>query len=113
MRDDIEDILKLNKEDDFGDLYNNEKLYDHIKNIDEKWKLIPAFLKVRGLVKQHIDSYNYFINVDIKNIVKVLSLQVYKRLVSSLIIVCSNSTKNRPKVSYYFTHIYFELFLII
>lgn len=31
---------------------------------------MPAFLQVKGLVKQHIDSFNYFINVDIKNIVK-------------------------------------------
>jgi DNA-directed RNA polymerase III subunit RPC2 len=31
---------------------------------------VPAFLKTKGLVKQHIDSYNYFINVEIKKIVK-------------------------------------------
>lgn len=37
--------------------------------LKEKWKLVPAFLEVKGLVKQHIDSFNYFINVDIKNIV--------------------------------------------
>ncbi|CAD1478998.1 unnamed protein product, partial [Heterotrigona itama] len=36
----------------------------------DKWKLVPAFLKGRGLVKQHIDSFNYFINVEIKKIVK-------------------------------------------
>lgn len=66
----IEEIKKLNREGDYGDLYNEGKLYDPIKNVDEKWKLIPAFLKVRGLIKQHIDSFNYFINVDIKNIVK-------------------------------------------
>jgi len=35
----------------------------------DKWKLLPSFLKVRGLVKQHIDSFNYFINVDLKKIV--------------------------------------------
>lgn len=68
--DNLDEIKKLNQDDDFGDLFNEEKLYDPIKNTDEKWKLIPAFLKVRGLVKQHIDSFNYFINVDIKNIVK-------------------------------------------
>lgn len=38
--------------------------------LQEKWKLVPAFLQVKGLVKQHIDSFNYFVNVDIKNIVK-------------------------------------------
>lgn len=36
----------------------------------EKWKLVPAFLRVKGLVKQHIDSFNYFINVEIKKIVE-------------------------------------------
>ena len=38
--------------------------------IKDKWLLLPAFLKVKGLVKQHIDSFNYFVEVDIKNIVK-------------------------------------------
>jgi len=33
----------------------------------EKWKLLPAFLSVRGLVKQHIDSYNHFVNVEVGN----------------------------------------------
>lgn len=32
--------------------------------------MLPAFLKVKGLVKQHIDSFNYFVDVDIKNILK-------------------------------------------
>uniref|UniRef100_A0AAR5P0J4 DNA-directed RNA polymerase n=2 Tax=Dendroctonus ponderosae TaxID=77166 RepID=A0AAR5P0J4_DENPD len=41
-----------------------------VKEIEEKWKLVPAFLKIKGLVKQHIDSFNYFINVDIKKIVE-------------------------------------------
>lgn len=40
------------------------------KSFQEKWKLVPAFLKVKGLVKQHIDSFNYFINVEIKKIVQ-------------------------------------------
>ena len=31
---------------------------------------MPEFLKTKGLVKQHIDSFNYFINIDIKKIVK-------------------------------------------
>ncbi|CAG7837989.1 unnamed protein product [Allacma fusca] len=40
-----------------------------IKKLEEKWKLVPAFLETKGLVKQHIDSFNYFINVEIKKIV--------------------------------------------
>lgn len=39
-------------------------------NVQEKWKLVPAFLKNKGLVKQHVDSYNYFINIEIKKIVQ-------------------------------------------
>eukprot|EP00111_Clytia_hemisphaerica_P015648 TCONS_00046187-protein len=41
-----------------------------IKRVEDKWKLVPAFLKVKGLVKQHIDSFNYFVNSEIKEIVK-------------------------------------------
>ncbi|KAJ7279043.1 hypothetical protein C8J57DRAFT_1712962 [Mycena rebaudengoi] len=45
-------------------------LTDPIKRVEDKWLLLPAFLKVKGLVKQHIDSFNYFVETDIKNIVK-------------------------------------------
>ncbi len=41
-----------------------------IPSVDDKWKLVPAFLKVRGLVKQHIDSYNFFIEREIKQIME-------------------------------------------
>ena len=43
---------------------------DPIKIIKDKHELLPAFLKVRGLVKQHMDSFNYFVNNDIKKIVR-------------------------------------------
>lgn len=36
----------------------------------DKFALLPAFLKVRGLVKEHIDSFNYFVNKGIKKIVE-------------------------------------------
>ncbi|KAI0289642.1 beta and beta-prime subunits of DNA dependent RNA-polymerase [Russula brevipes] len=45
-------------------------LTDPVKKVEDKWLLLPAFLKVKGLVKQHIDSFNYFVDVDIKNILK-------------------------------------------
>ena len=54
----------------YSDLYNKAKLYSPISKMEEKWKLIPAFLQVRGLVKQHIDSFNYFTDIQIKNIVR-------------------------------------------
>jgi DNA-directed RNA polymerase III subunit RPC2 len=40
-----------------------------IKTVQDKFKLLPAFLKIRGLVKQHIESFNYLINHDIRKIV--------------------------------------------
>ena len=45
-------------------------VHQPIKSIKEKWRLVPAFLKVRGLVKQHIASFNHFINFDVKNIMQ-------------------------------------------
>jgi len=32
--------------------------------------LIPAFLSLKGLVKQHLDSFNYFIDYEMKNIIE-------------------------------------------
>ncbi|CAK9196787.1 unnamed protein product [Sphagnum troendelagicum] len=43
-----------------------------IKSTVDKYQLLPAFLKVRGLVKQHIDSFNYFINCEIKKIIHAI-----------------------------------------
>ena len=54
-----------------GETEDEEDLHKPISSIKEKWKILPAFLKVKGLVKQHIDSFNYFINVDIKKIMQV------------------------------------------
>ena len=52
-----------------------EVLYDGdllkpIKAVEEKWKLVPAFLQLKGLVKQHLESFNFFLNTDIKEILK-------------------------------------------
>nr|CAB3480785.1 unnamed protein product [Digitaria exilis] len=41
-----------------------------VANPVDKFALLPAFLKVRGLVKEHIDSFNYFIIKGIRNIVE-------------------------------------------
>jgi hypothetical protein len=41
-----------------------------LTDIQDKWNLLPAFLKVKGLVKQHIDSFNYFVDHEIKDILK-------------------------------------------
>jgi hypothetical protein len=80
-----EETFSTNGDEELKELYNTEKITQpintaevcnhftlvvHAKTIQEKWKLLPAFLKVRGLVRQHIDSFNYLINVEIKKIVK-------------------------------------------
>ncbi|CAN0910483.1 DNA-directed RNA polymerase III subunit 2 [Linum grandiflorum] len=51
-------------------LIDKQKLAAPIKNPVDKFQLVPEFLKVRGLVKQHLDSFNYFVNVGIKKIVR-------------------------------------------
>ena len=51
-------------------LKDPSKLTQPIKSVEDKYELLPAFLKVRGLVKQHIDSFNYFVNHEIKKIVR-------------------------------------------
>lgn len=50
--------------------YYSKSLTDPIKTAEDKWNLLPAFLKVKGLVKQHIDSFNHFIDHELKSIVK-------------------------------------------
>jgi DNA-directed RNA polymerase III subunit RPC2 len=50
--------------------YYNKSLTDPINTARDKWNLLPAFLKVKGLVKQHIDSFNYFVEVELRKIVK-------------------------------------------
>jgi len=61
-RDDIDALLKP--------FYYSKKLTDPINTARDKWNLLPAFLKVKGLVKQHIDSYDYFTDVELKKIVE-------------------------------------------
>lgn len=40
-----------------------------MQTIKDKYELLPAFLRVKGLVRQHIDSFNYLITHEIKKIV--------------------------------------------
>ncbi|XP_052171980.1 DNA-directed RNA polymerase III subunit 2 isoform X2 [Diospyros lotus] len=45
-----------------------------VKSAVDKFQLLPEFLKVRGLVKQHLDSFNYFVGTEIKKIVRANDL---------------------------------------
>lgn len=64
-------VLHEDDDEDLGSLrLTRGQLTAPVKELKEKWKLVPAFLQIKGLVRQHIDSFNYFINVDIKKIVQ-------------------------------------------
>ncbi|KAK1379495.1 hypothetical protein POM88_026239 [Heracleum sosnowskyi] len=41
-----------------------------VKSAVDKFQLLLEFLKVRGLVKQHLDSFNYFVRTGMKNIMR-------------------------------------------
>lgn len=49
--------------------YYDKSLTDPIDTARDKWNLLPAFLKVKGLVKQHIESFNHFVEVELKKII--------------------------------------------
>eukprot|EP00759_Apiculatamorpha_spiralis_P037868 PhF_6_TR37501/c0_g1_i3/m.55379/K03021/RPC2, POLR3B; DNA-directed RNA polymerase III subunit RPC2 len=51
-----------------------ESLYDPllrtapIKTVDDKWKLVPAFIAAKGFIRQHVSSYNHFIEDEMRKI---------------------------------------------
>ncbi|CAK9437258.1 uncharacterized protein LODBEIA_P16360 [Lodderomyces beijingensis] len=55
-------------------VYKGKRLEDEINTAEDKWNLLPAFLKIKGLVKQHLDSFNYFVDTDLKKILKANAL---------------------------------------
>lgn len=67
-------FLGVGQDDSFQSLlepfYYSKSLTDKIDTAQDKWNLLPAFLKVKGLVKQHIDSFDHFVNVELKKIVQ-------------------------------------------
>ncbi|KAK7363984.1 hypothetical protein VNO80_12283 [Phaseolus coccineus] len=58
--------------DDSG--FDQRILTAPVKSAVDKFQLLPEFLKVRGLVKQHLDSFNYFVRTEIKKIVRANNL---------------------------------------
>jgi DNA-directed RNA polymerase III subunit RPC2 len=65
--------------------YYGKHLTDPIDTQKDKWNLLPAFLKVKGLVKQHIDSFNFFIEHELRNIVRANRKVLFPRLISSTV----------------------------
>ncbi|CAE7878457.1 POLR3B, partial [Symbiodinium sp. KB8] len=48
----------------------DKELLKPVDTVEEKWRLLPSFLKVRGVVNQHIASYNHFVTVGLKSMLK-------------------------------------------
>lgn len=44
-----------------------------IGSLRDKWRILPHFLKLRGLMKQHIDSFDHFVTHEMKQIVQSAS----------------------------------------
>ncbi len=44
-----------------------------IGSLKDKWRVLPHFLQVRSLMRQHIDSFDYFVNIEMKEIVQSAS----------------------------------------
>ena len=40
-----------------------------VGSLQDKWRLLPHFLEIRGLMRQHIDSFNIFVEKEMKQIV--------------------------------------------
>ncbi len=47
-----------------------DDLLKPIKTAEDKWAVLPDFLQMRGVARQHIDSFNYLINTEIRSIVR-------------------------------------------
>ena len=41
-----------------------------VGSLKEKWRLLPHFLEIRGLMRQHVDSFNIFIERELQKIVQ-------------------------------------------
>ncbi|KAL7754483.1 DNA-directed RNA polymerase III complex subunit Rpc2 [Sorochytrium milnesiophthora] len=50
-------------------LFGGKGINEPVPTVEDKWKLLPAFLRVKGLVKQHIDSFNYFVSTEMQKII--------------------------------------------
>lgn len=52
------------------ELYDEARAASPIPAVEDKWKLLPAFLKIKGFVRQHIDSFDYLVKTDMEHIME-------------------------------------------
>ena len=55
-----------------GHDYGSTKTPDDapVGSLRDKWRLLPFFLRLRSLLRQHIDSYDHFVHTELKQIVQ-------------------------------------------
>ncbi|KAI3720441.1 hypothetical protein L6452_21357 [Arctium lappa] len=70
----IEDSAMLDDSLQGSEGIDKQFLAAPVKSAVDKFQLLPEFLKVRGLVKQHLESFNYFVRTEIKKIVRANDL---------------------------------------
>ncbi len=44
-----------------------------VGSVQDKWRLLPYFLQLRSLLRQHVDSFDYFVETEMQQIVKSAS----------------------------------------
>ncbi|KAG7361394.1 DNA-directed RNA polymerase subunit B [Nitzschia inconspicua] len=49
-----------------------------VGSLKDKWRLLPHFLKIRSLMRQHIDSFDHLVNVELNQIVQSPSAKVIR-----------------------------------
>lgn len=67
------------------------------KIVEKKTALLPEILKLRGLVKQHINSFDHFVTVDIKKIVAA-NREVRSDIMPSFFLRYTNIEVGTPEI---------------
>lgn len=102
----IDDMIKYNENiDNSANILNNELIKIDLRNnnlnIDDAWGVINNFIKNKGLIAHHLNSYNQFIESDIQNIINNTK---------DIVIVSKNIQNNgyKLKIVITFGKIYFK-----
>lgn len=53
-----------------GDRTKAEEGFGKVPTMADKWRLVDLFLEYKGLVTQHIDSFNFFVSTEMQSLVR-------------------------------------------
>lgn len=66
----VKSLLDPNENNHPVSAIDKQLLATPIKSATNKFALLSELLKVRGIVREHLDSFNYFVNTGVKRIVR-------------------------------------------